>query len=167
MTTPDGTVAGNSLRVLGAQIAANAGWLAAVLVLARSLGPTGRGTVAFVTVSALVTSRVALLGSGEAGKVLAATRPGERATVLANLVLLSFAAALAGAGIAVATLILLPGVRPPGVGRTELVLLAAGTVAVASSWAAASFLQGRGRFSTFTRVVAVAPWVYAALLAVE
>ena len=167
MTGDRGSVAGNSMRVLSAQVAANAGWLAAVLLLARALGPTGRGTVAFVTVSALVTPRVALLGAGEAGKVLAATRPAARAKVLANLALMTLAAAVGGAGITVATLILLPGVRPAGVGEAELALLAAGIVAVAGNWAAASFLQGRGRFRSFTRIVAVAPWLYAGLLAVE
>lgn len=167
VTAERGTVAGNSLRVLGAQVAANAGWFVAVLILARALTPTGRGTVAFVTVSALVTSRVAMLGAGEAGKVLAATRPEVRASVLANLGLLTLAAAFAGGGIALLALILLPGVRPAGVGDTELVLLASGTIAVACSFAAASFLQGRGRFRAYTRVLAVAPWLYAALLGLE
>jgi O-antigen/teichoic acid export membrane protein len=159
------SVAANSLRVLCAQVAGNAGYFASVLLLARALPPAGRGTVAFVTVAALLTSRVAVLGSGDAGKVLAARRPEERARVLANLVALTAATGLAGAGIAVALLIQLPGAHPAGVGPPELALLAMGVVAVASGFAASSFLVGCSRFREYTRVVAAAPWLYAALLA--
>jgi O-antigen/teichoic acid export membrane protein len=158
------SVAGNSLRVLVAQIAGNAGYFASVLVLARALEPAGRGMVAFVTVAALLTSRVAVLGSGEAGKVLAARRPFVRARVLANLVVLTVATSVAGAAIVLAVLALIPGARPAGIGRLELALLGAGIVAVASNTAAASFLQGCSRFREYTRVTAVAPWLYALLL---
>jgi O-antigen/teichoic acid export membrane protein len=159
------SVAANSLRLLSAQLAGNAGYFASVLLLARALPPAGRGTVAFVTVAALLTSRVAMLGCGDAGKVLAARRPQERACVLANLVVLTAASALAGAGMVVALLIVLPDAHPAGVGRSELLLLATGVAAVASGFAASSFLQGCSRFREYARVVAVAPWLYAALLA--
>jgi O-antigen/teichoic acid export membrane protein len=112
-----------------------------------------------------VTSRVAVLGSGEAGKVMAARSPEVRARVLANLVLLTAATAAAGAAIVLALLTLLPGARPPGVGRVELALLVAGTLCVASGYAASSFLQGCRRFREYTRVLAAAPWLYAVLLA--
>jgi O-antigen/teichoic acid export membrane protein len=161
------TVAADSMRVLGAQIAANTGWFVAVLLLARGLTTSGRGTVAFVTVAALLTPRVAMAGAGEAAKVLAATRPDLRAVLLANLAALTAAAAVAGGGIAVAALILAPGARPAGVGTAELALLAVGVVAVAGNQAAGSYLQGRGRFQAFARMVAIGPWLYTALLVVE
>jgi O-antigen/teichoic acid export membrane protein len=161
------TVASDSLRVLGAQVAANTGWFVAVLLLARGLQPAGRGTVAFVTVAALLTPRLAMVGAGEAAKVLAATRPGVRAVLLSNLAALTLATALVGGGIAVAALLLAPNARPAGVGPAELALLATGIVTVAGNQAAGSYLQGRGQFRVFARMVAIGPWLYAALLVVE
>jgi O-antigen/teichoic acid export membrane protein len=58
-----GSIAGNSLRVLGAQVAGNAGYFVSVLLLARGLEPADRGAVAFVTVSALVIAALAGLGT--------------------------------------------------------------------------------------------------------
>ena len=92
-------MAGNSARMLTAQIAGNAGYFASVLLLARALGPSQRGAVAFVTVSALVISSLARFGAAEATKVLAATRPAARANLLANVVLITLAAAVGGAGL--------------------------------------------------------------------
>jgi O-antigen/teichoic acid export membrane protein len=161
------TLAGDATRVLAAQVAANAGWFVAVLLLARGLHPAGRGTVAFVTVAALLTPRVAMLGAGEAAKVLAATRPAVRAVLLSNLAALTLSTAVLGGGIAVAALILAPSARPAGVGAAELALLATGTVAAAGNQAAGSYLQGRSQFRVFARMVAIGPWLYAALLVVE
>ena len=56
-------------------------------MLARSLGPSGRGTIAFITVTALVIARVAGLGVGEATTVYAARRSEARDVLLSNLVL--------------------------------------------------------------------------------
>ena len=162
-----GPLGRDSLRVLVAQVAGNAGYFVSVLLLARALAPAGRGTVAFVTVAALLTSRVSLLGSPEAGKVLAAKRPDVRAGVLANLLLLTAVTAVAGAALVLALLVLVPGARPPGVGRLQLALLGGSTVALAGSVAAASFLQGCSRFREYTRVLAGAPWLYALLLALS
>jgi O-antigen/teichoic acid export membrane protein len=160
LTAEPASLAGNSLRLLLAQVTGNGGWFVSVVVLARALDPSGRGTVAFVTVTALLTSRVAAVGSAEAGKVLAASRPGLRTPVLANLLLLTLATAVAGAALTVTLLALVPGARPAGVTAGELALLAAATLLVAGDFGAASFLQGCGRFRAYTRVLAVAPWLF-------
>jgi O-antigen/teichoic acid export membrane protein len=55
-------VAGGSALLFWSKIAGNAGFFVAVLILARALGPTGRGTIAFITVTALVAARLAGLG---------------------------------------------------------------------------------------------------------
>ena len=47
----------------------------AALILARGLRPTGRGTMACITVTALVAARIAGLGIGEATAVFVAKRP--------------------------------------------------------------------------------------------
>ena len=142
------------------------GSFVSVLLLARALTPTGRGTVAFVTVGALVTSRVAVLGSGEAAKVLAARRPEVRARVLANLALLTAVTALAGAGIVARAADRVPR-RAPG-GRRRRPSSRSwwpGRSAWPADSAASAFLQGCGRFGEYTRVLAAAPWLYALLLA--
>jgi O-antigen/teichoic acid export membrane protein len=162
----DGSLAGNSLRVLIGQVAANAGYFVAVLLLAHGLRPTQRGTVAFVTVAALITGTVATLGAGDAVRVLAAARPQARPRLLTNLAILTLVASVTAACAAVAALALVPGARPHGVGRTELLLLADGTVAAAGGLAAASFLQGCSRFRAYTHWVAGSAWLYAALLVV-
>src|SRR4029450_6602678 len=81
-----GSIAGNTARLLSAQIAANTGYFVGVLLLARALTPAGRGTVAFITVTALVTARIASFGLTEATKVFAAKRPSARAELLSTAV---------------------------------------------------------------------------------
>ena len=163
--TDAGSVAGNTARVLGAQLAGNAGYFVSVLLLARGLVPADRGSVAFVTVCALIIANLANLGTVEATKVFAAKRPADRPRLLTNALLTSLGGALAGGGITAAALILLPEVRPEGVGETELALLCAGAVAGGIGIAGAGFLQGCGRFGPYARVTATAPWLYAALVA--
>ena len=48
-------VASSSLLFLTSTVVASAGYFAATLILARQLGPGGRGTVAFATLSILAT----------------------------------------------------------------------------------------------------------------
>jgi O-antigen/teichoic acid export membrane protein len=158
-------MAGNSVRVLGAQVSGNIGYLVSVLLLARALPPAGRGTMAFVTVTALVTAAFSGFGVGEATKVFAATRTAARARLLSNVMLLAAATATAAATVTCGALALLPGVRPRGVGSVELLLLGAGTVAYSLVVAGLAFLQGCGRFRAYTRVLGALPWVYAVLLA--
>src|SRR4051812_30304321 len=130
------TVGTNSLRMLGAQVAGNAGYFVSVLILARGLAPHDRGTVAFVTVSALVISSLASLGAAEATKVFVARRPAERSRLLSNVVLASACGALVGGGIACAALLALGDARPAGVGRVELAAIVAGATAGAIALAA-------------------------------
>jgi hypothetical protein len=75
-------VAGGSALLFWSKIAGNAGFFAAVLILARALGPTGRGTIAFITVTALVAARLAGLGITEATTVFVARRVEARGALL-------------------------------------------------------------------------------------
>jgi O-antigen/teichoic acid export membrane protein len=159
------SVAGNSLRVLSAQVAGNAGYFASVLILARGLVPAERGAVAFVTVSALVISSMASFGATEATMVFAARRPAARPALLTNVVLLSALGALAGSGIACAALTLPPGALPQGMGALELAMIVAGSLIGATALAAGAFLKGCSRFGAYARVIAAVPWLYALLLA--
>jgi O-antigen/teichoic acid export membrane protein len=158
------SVTGNSARVLAAQVAGNAGYFVSVLLLARGLAPADRGAVAFVTVSALVISHLASLGTSEATKVYAARQPELRARLLTNVLLASAAGALAGAAFACGALIVVPGARPEGVGALAVAAIAAGSLVGALGLAGAAFLQGCSRFRAYARVVAVGPWLYAVLV---
>ena len=162
-----GSVSANSARMLGAQLAGNAGYFVSVLLLARGLVPAERGAVAFVTVSALVISSLASFGAAEATKVFAARRPDTRAPLLTNVVVASGCGALLGGGLACAALLLVPGARPAGVSTIGLAAIVTGALAGAIGLAACAFLQGCGRFSAYARVLAVGPWMYALLLAAQ
>ena len=65
-----------------------------MLILARALGPTGRGTIAFITVTALVAARLAGLGITEATTVFVARRVEARGALLVNAVAFLFGSAL-------------------------------------------------------------------------
>ena len=158
------TVGTNSLRMLGAQIAGNAGYFVSVLILARGLAPHDRGAVAFVTVSALVISSLASFGAAEATKVFVARRPAERSSLLSNVVLASTCGALVGGGIACGALLALGDARPAGLGRVELAAIVAGATAGAIGLAAMAFLQGCSRFVAYSRVLAAGPWAYAVMV---
>ena len=134
-------------------------------MLARSLGPSGRGTIAFITVTALVIARVAGLGVGEATTVYAARRSEARDVLLSNLVLFMLASSLLAAGLACAALQLLDEL-PAGLGQSELAILIAGTLASALVEAGAAFLLGCGRLRRLALITATASWTYPLLLAV-
>jgi O-antigen/teichoic acid export membrane protein len=152
--------------VLVSSVVGNAGYFAAMLVVARVLGPSGRGTVAFITVTALVTSQLANLGVTDATSVMAARSPSLRPILLTNVTLAALAGAAAvGTGVA-ALLALVPGIRPEGTGGVVLVILVVATTASASAAAGYAFLQGTGRFKPYARVQAASAWAYAAALAV-
>src|SRR4051794_41767426 len=68
-----------------------------MLLVTRALGPSGRGTVAFLTVTALITAWIARLGVTEATVVFAARRSDERPTLLANSLSFSTVAGIAPA----------------------------------------------------------------------
>ena len=159
-----GSIAGNSLRVLGAQVAGNAGYFVSVLILARALRPPERGAVAFVIVSALVVSGLAGFGTTEATRVFVAQRQAARPRLLTNALLAGAGGAIVGGALAVAALVALEETRPAGVGPLELGAIAAGAVVGALALAGAAFLQGCSRFRAYSRLLAAGPWLYALLI---
>jgi O-antigen/teichoic acid export membrane protein len=156
-------LAAGSANLFWAKIGGNGGYFVAVLILARGLGPAGRGTVAFITVTALVVAHVAGLGVGEATTVLSARHPSRRPVLLANA--LSF---FLGSGLVAATLaflgLSLSGVEPAGVGTPELVILSLGIVSCAAGEAGYSFLVGVERLGQLAVITGCASWIYAAFV---
>ena len=158
------SVAGGSALLFWSKVAGNAGFFVAVLILARALGPTGRGTIAFITVTALVAAKLAGLGIGEATTVFVARRPEERGALLANVVAFLLGSAALMAVAVCGVLVLLGEDRPAGVGAAELAVIAAATMISALSEGGYCFLLGAGRIRKLALVTATASWVYPLLL---
>ncbi|MGH2714354.1 MAG: oligosaccharide flippase family protein [Thermoleophilaceae bacterium] len=96
----------SSLLTYGSQIAAAALSLVNVLVVARSLGPVGRGDVAFLTTMGFLTSQIASLGVDQANVNFAGRDSRLTRALAGNSVILSLLLGACGAG-AVAFLVAL------------------------------------------------------------
>ena len=155
-----------SALLFWAQIVGNSGLFVGLLLVSRALGPSGRGTVAFLTVTALITAWIARLGVTEATVVFAARRPGQRPVLLANSLAFSASAGVVGAGVVCGTLSTVSAARPHGVGATELAVLAISIIAACLADAGYRFLLGCSRFRAHALVTAVTSWVYPLLAAV-
>jgi O-antigen/teichoic acid export membrane protein len=157
-------VAGGSALLFWAKVAGNAGFFAAVLMLARGLGPTGRGTIAFITVTALVAARFAGLGIGEATAVFVARRPEARGALLANVVVFMLAGGAVAAAVACGALVALGDSGPAGLGAPELAVLACATLVSALGEGGYFFLLGAQRLRQVALITATASWIYPLLL---
>ena len=151
----------DSTPLLWAQVAGNAGLLLAVVPITRELGPTGRGTLAFITVTAIVSATLARLGVTEATTVFCAQRPRLRSVLLTNLMLSVTAAALVAAAVVAGGLAVAPELRPPGLGTDELVIMAAAMVASGLADAGYMFVLGCSRFRLHALVTVITAWLYA------
>ena len=152
-----------SARLFVAQLSGNAGFFIAVLLLARLLGPSGRGTVAFVTVSCLVLARICSLGLQDASTYFAAREPHRRGSVLVNLWLFTLCSTSV-IGLLVVVALATTGVAPASVGTVELVILLVGTVVAGFVDGGIAYLYGVSRFATAALITAFTPWLYVLLL---
>ena len=150
-----------SLGLLVANVIGNAGFFVGALILARSLGPSGRGVMAFFIVSALVGSRLVSLGITDAASVFAARYPERRSAVLGNAALVGTVSGILGGGLLACVLALVETLLPKGVDGTMLALLAGGICANTLSAGATGFLRGCGRLRAYGRINATMPWLYA------
>ena len=159
-----GALARDSIMLFAAQVVGNAGLFVALLLLARALGPSGRGTMAFMMVAAMILARLSMLGIDEATTVFAAQRPAERAALLANLVLFGLTVPPIVAG-AAAVVLWSSGLAPDGVGGAELVVVVLAATATGLALSGFAYLVGLSRFGRLAAVTAVQPWLYAAVVA--
>jgi O-antigen/teichoic acid export membrane protein len=153
-------VVGGSVLLFWSKVAGNIGFFAAVLILARALGPSGRGTIAFITVTVLVAARVAGLGMGEATAFFVARRPEARGALFVNAVIFMLGSALLAATVACGALVALGEDRPAGIGGRELAIIAAATLISALGDAGYVFLLGSGRLRAVALITASASWLY-------
>jgi O-antigen/teichoic acid export membrane protein len=157
------SVAHGSVLFLASSVVGATGFFVAALLLARVLGPAGRGSVAFITVTALVTARVAKVGVGQSTSVLAAQRPGARAAILSNLLAFSLVTSLVAGGLLVGGMYL-SDAEPAGLTGSQLAILMAGIVA--ASLVDDNFLIGCGRLRHAAAISASGGWLYAGALAI-
>ena len=171
MTAPPATVerdpaARASALLFWAQLAGNSGLFVALVLISRALGPSGRGTIAFITVAAILLARLARFGVTEATTVFTAQRPAARPALLTNLVLTVAVSTAAGALIVCGALALLPAsARPSGIGATEIVLVGLGALASGFADAGYMFVLGCSRFKLHAVTTAATAWLYVVLVA--
>jgi O-antigen/teichoic acid export membrane protein len=157
------SVAQGSVLFLASSVVGATGFFVSALMLARVLGPAGRGSIAFITVTALVTARVAKIGLGQSTSVLAAQRPDARAALLSNLLGFSLVTGLVAGGLLAGGLYL-SDAQPAGLTDTQLAILMAGIVA--ASLVDDNFLIGCGRLRHAAAISASGGWLYAGALAI-
>jgi O-antigen/teichoic acid export membrane protein len=155
------TIASGSAPLFWAQVVGNGGLLVAVVPIARELGPSGRGTVAFITVTAIIAATLARLGVTEATTVFCARRPAQRGALLSNLLISVSVAAFVAAVVVCGTLELVPRLRPPGIDDAKLAVLAGAMFASGLADAGYMFVLGCSRFRLHALVTATAAWLYA------
>lgn len=154
----------DSALLLAAQLSSNIGYFVAVLLLARGLGPEGRGALGFLTVTAMLVARTAKVGLSETTTVWAARTPDRRGALLTNLLLFSSAAALVLGALVATVLLVLPDARPSRL--TDLHLLLFVVACSAASVCDTGFLLGCGDVRPLALRIATGGWFYAAALAV-
>lgn len=155
-----GSISSGSAAWLLLQLGGNAALFVGVLIIARVLGPGGRGSVAFLTVSAQVMGYLAPFGVSEATLVFAAKRPYARPKLLANLLLAASAGAVVAAVLLIGLLVGVPTIRPTGIGTVELLSLGLAIVAAATAQASQQFMTGCGLFRQQAMITASAFWLY-------
>lgn len=161
------SLARGSAPLFWAQIIGNVGLFAALVPITRALGPTGRGTVAFITVTAIVSATLARVGVTEATTVFAAQRPRQRPVLLTNVLLSVTVTSSVAAVVVCGAMLLSTHLRLPGIGDAELAALAAGMVASSLADAGYMFTLGCSRFRLHALVTMASAWLYAATIALD
>lgn len=160
------SISRGSVRLLVSRTSAASAAFLAYLILARTLDPSGRGTVAFVMTAAFVLASLSSLGFDQATAVFTARRSTDRPALLSNALAVSLASSAVVGSAFAAILLLSPSLRPTGVGAVELVALVAGNIAIRSATTAMAFLSGAARFFGYAVAIALPPAVLVVLLAV-
>src|SRR5438552_5960680 len=103
----------SALATWGSQLAVAVLSLANVLIVARALGATGRGDVAFLTTVAYLTSQLALLGVEQANINLASAEPRLRRALATNSVVLAVLLGALAVGVVGGLVAIFPHVGGP------------------------------------------------------
>jgi O-antigen/teichoic acid export membrane protein len=146
------------------QIGTNAALFLAVLIVARALGPMGRGSVSFLTVSAQVAAYLAPIGVSEATLVFATSRVDERRRLIGDLLLAVTVGTFVVATVLIGFLVLVPAARPPGISAAELAALGFAIAAAAAAQSSQQAMTGFGLVWPLARISIACVWLYPFLL---
>lgn len=117
------STAASAAFAFSTQVAAAVLSLGNVLIVARGLGPSGRGEVVFLITVAILSSQFASLSISESISIFAGKRPGQRPALAGNAVVLAATLGLAAVGALVLLMVGFPGISPPvGAGLKALAL---------------------------------------------
>lgn len=155
-----------SAFVLVGKLGGNLGYFAAVLVLARALGPADRGAVAYFTTVALMAAVLSAGGLREAASVFLAREPESRATIASNTFAAAMVLAALTAAAVCAVLLALPGLRPARLHDGEVLLLGGAIMCVAVLNVGFSLSIGMTLFRQQAMLQPLYVWAYAAALAI-
>ena len=153
------SLAASSAMILVAQVIASAGYFVAVTIVAKTLGASGRGAVAFVTVSAILVASVAELGVGTAAAALVPQRREVRNRLLSNSTLLVMASSSA-LGTAYFGLIIGFDLGPSGVDRIVFALCVPVVTCLILTHVCGWFVLAVGRTFEYAVLRAAVPWLY-------
>ena len=157
-------IAVSSAQLFAAKLVGNAGYFVAVLLLARGLGPSGRGEIAFFIVTTLVVARLSSFGVTEATTVFAAQRPHVRAVQLSTAVGFTAATAATAATVAALPLVLLVDGGTASLSAHEAIVLVVAATAVAAAEVGNAFMLGCERVRQLAVITGSSSWIYAVLL---
>ncbi len=125
MTDPERrTTASATMITYGTNLTVGVLSLVNVLVVSRTLGPAGRGSVAFLTAIAWFMSSLASAGVEEANANVAASEPHHRRALATNSLVLALLLGGLGAGVVTALIALVPAVGGPSSDGLRLLTVA-------------------------------------------
>lgn len=165
MTEASGSVGRRSSLLIASRLIASAGFFGAVVLLAHGLEPSGRGAVAFLTVTALTAGAIVRLGVADATLILGARSPALRRELFSNLLLWTLVSSAIGGCVAAGILLMAGDQRPEGIGPLEILAIALGTVLAALVEAGHPMMLASGRVRELATITAAGPWLYAGAIA--
>jgi O-antigen/teichoic acid export membrane protein len=107
---PRRSFAATALLTYGANVTAAVLSLVNVLIVARALGPEGRGSVAFLTTVAYLTAQLCTIGVHQANINLASREPGLTGRLATNSLVVALVIGLAAVGVLAALIAVFPAV---------------------------------------------------------
>lgn len=161
---PARSLAASSGLILAGRLVANLGFFVAVLVLARTLGPEGRGTLAFLTVTTLVVGAMVGFGVSTANSVFVPQRPAQRPQLLTNIVGFTLVSSVVIGTVIFGLLIVFSDLGPASVTDWMYALCIPATAFTSLSEASLAFLVALNRALSFAIMITLTAWLYAVLL---
>ncbi|HEV2591708.1 MAG TPA: oligosaccharide flippase family protein [Gaiellaceae bacterium] len=159
-------VARASVFVFLGKLGGNLGYFAAVLVLARALGPADRGAIAYFTTVALMAAILSAGGLREAASVFVAREPESRSAIVTNTLLAGFVLASLAAVVVCGILLALPGLHPASLAHRDVLLIGAGIYAASLLNLGYSLSLGLSLFRQQAILQPLYVWTYAAALVI-